>query len=117
MWLPESTDLQTRARVTRRFPHSTESAPPPFVSHAIESIVALLEGDARDLTDVPLDFEPGNVLFVETNPAPVKYAAWRLGVIGSPDCRLPLAPLADSTKKAVDDVLARIGLLQAKAAE
>lgn len=57
VWLPESTDLQTRARVTRRFPHSTESAPPPFVSHAIESIVALLEGDARDLTDVPLDFD------------------------------------------------------------
>jgi 4-hydroxy-tetrahydrodipicolinate synthase len=58
-----------------------------------------------------------DVLFVETNPAPVKYAAWRLGIIGSPECRLPLAPLADSTKKAVDDVLARVGLLQAKAAE
>ena len=58
VWLPESTDLQTRARVARRFPHSTEcAAPPPFVSHALESIVALLEGDARDLTDIPLDFD------------------------------------------------------------
>jgi methylated-DNA-[protein]-cysteine S-methyltransferase len=27
------------------------------VSHAIESIVALLGGEARDLTDVPLDFD------------------------------------------------------------
>ena len=44
-------------------------------------------------------------------------AAWRLGLIGSPECRLPLAPVTDATKKAVDDVLARVGLLQAKAAE
>ena len=58
-----------------------------------------------------------DVLFVETNPAPVKYAAWRLGIIGSPECRLPLAPLTDATKKSIDDVLARVGLLQAKAAE
>jgi methylated-DNA-[protein]-cysteine S-methyltransferase len=56
VWLPESTDQQTRGRVTRRFPHSIESAPPPFVSHAIEGIVALLTGEARDLTDIELDF-------------------------------------------------------------
>jgi 4-hydroxy-tetrahydrodipicolinate synthase len=58
-----------------------------------------------------------DVLFVETNPGPVKYAAWRLGIIGSPDCRLPLAPVSDQTKKSIDEVLARVGLLQAKAAE
>jgi len=79
---------------------------------------ACLKGDwkaALDLQDrlMPLH----DVLFVETNPAPVKYAAWRLGVIGSPDCRLPMAPVTDATKKAIDEVLARIGLLQAKAAE
>jgi len=58
-----------------------------------------------------------DALFIETNPAPVKYAAWRLGVIGSPECRLPLAPLMEPTKKAVDDALKSVGLLQAKAAE
>jgi 4-hydroxy-tetrahydrodipicolinate synthase len=58
-----------------------------------------------------------DALFVETNPAPVKYAAWRLGLIASPECRLPLAPLADSTKKAVDAALAKVGLLKARAAE
>ncbi|KAB2912161.1 MAG: 4-hydroxy-tetrahydrodipicolinate synthase [Hyphomicrobiaceae bacterium] len=58
-----------------------------------------------------------DALFVETNPAPVKYAAWRLGVIASPECRLPLAPVTDTTKKVVDDALARAGLVQAKAAE
>jgi methylated-DNA-[protein]-cysteine S-methyltransferase len=57
VWLPEPSDHQTRARVTRRFPRSIESTPPPFVSHAIDGIVALLAGEARDLTDVQLDFE------------------------------------------------------------
>src|SRR6185295_13269869 len=79
---------------------------------------ACLKGDwskALELQDrlMPLH----DALFVETNPAPVKYAAWRLGIINSPECRLPLAPLADTTKKAIDDVLDRVGLLQAKAAE
>jgi methylated-DNA-[protein]-cysteine S-methyltransferase len=59
VWLPEPTDHQTRARVARRFPHALESIPPPFVAHAIEGIVALLEGESRDLTDVPLDFDDG----------------------------------------------------------
>jgi 4-hydroxy-tetrahydrodipicolinate synthase len=58
-----------------------------------------------------------DALFVETNPAPVKYAAWRLGVIDSPECRLPLAPLMEPTRKRMDDALASVGLLQAKAAE
>ena len=57
VWLPERTDTQTRARVSRRFPRALESTPPPFVAHAVENIVALLEGAARDLTDIPLDFD------------------------------------------------------------
>ena len=58
-----------------------------------------------------------DALFVETNPAPVKYAAWRLGLIDSPDCRLPLAPMMDASKKTVDAALAKVGLLTAVAAE
>jgi methylated-DNA-[protein]-cysteine S-methyltransferase len=56
VWLPEPTEHQTRARVAHRLPHALESTPPAFVAHAIGGIVALLEGEARDLTDVPLDF-------------------------------------------------------------
>jgi 4-hydroxy-tetrahydrodipicolinate synthase len=56
-------------------------------------------------------------LFIETNPTPVKYAAWRLGLINSPECRLPMAPLSDASKMAVDQALASVGLLKAKAAE
>src|SRR5262245_21930994 len=57
VWLPERTLDQTRARVIRRFPLALQSAPPPVIAHAIESIVALLAGESRDLTDIPLDFD------------------------------------------------------------
>ena len=56
-------------------------------------------------------------LFVETNPTPVKYAAWRLGLISSPECRLPMAPLSEAGRKIVDATLAKVGLLKANAAE
>jgi len=70
---------------------------------------------ALELQDILMPLH--DALFVETNPAPVKYAAWRLGLIESPECRLPLAPLMDSTKKTVDAALAHAGLLKQKAAE
>jgi len=54
-------------------------------------------------------------LFVETNPAPVKYAAARLGICGE-DARLPLAPITDATRKAVDAAIAHAGLERKAAA-
>ena len=57
-----------------------------------------------------------DVLFVETNPGPVKYAVSRLG-FGTPEMRLPMVPVSDATKRAVDAVLKQLGLLDAKAAE
>jgi 4-hydroxy-tetrahydrodipicolinate synthase len=57
-----------------------------------------------------------DVMFVETNPGPVKYAASRLGLC-APDMRLPLVPVTEQTKKTVDPVLAKMGLLTAAAAE
>jgi 4-hydroxy-tetrahydrodipicolinate synthase len=57
-----------------------------------------------------------DAMFVETNPGPVKYAASRLGLC-SADMRLPLAPVCDQTKKVVDAVLKKVGLLDAVAAE
>ena len=79
---------------------------------------ATLKGDykrALELQDILMPLH--DALFVETNPAPAKYAAWRIGMIESPECRLPLAPLTDATKKIVDAALAHAGLLKAKAAE
>ena len=57
-----------------------------------------------------------DALFVETNPAPVKYATSRLG-FGSAECRLPMAPLTEATRKIVDAAMVSAGVLQLKAAE
>lgn len=57
-----------------------------------------------------------DAMFVESNPGPVKYAVSRLGLCTA-EMRLPMVPVADSTKKAVDAVLADLGLVDAKAAE
>lgn len=57
-----------------------------------------------------------DVMFIETNPSPVKYALSRLGLC-SDEARLPLVPLKEATKQAIDAALVKVGLLHAKAAE
>jgi len=49
-------------------------------------------------------------LFKDPNPVPVKYVAARLGLCEA-DVRLPLAPISDSTKAAVDAALEHAGLV------
>ncbi|HEY8129798.1 MAG TPA: 4-hydroxy-tetrahydrodipicolinate synthase [Hyphomicrobium sp.] len=56
------------------------------------------------------------VLFIETNPAPVKYAVSRLG-FGTADMRLPMVSLSEASRRAIDQVLSQLDLLSAKAAE
>jgi methylated-DNA-[protein]-cysteine S-methyltransferase len=53
--LPEASEAGTRSRVMRRFPSAVEAPPSPDISKAIDGIVALLRGEARDLTDVIID--------------------------------------------------------------
>ena len=50
-------------------------------------------------------------LFVETSPAPVKYA---MSLLGRADafCRLPIAPLGEAARQAVADAVAELGLLE-----
>jgi methylated-DNA-[protein]-cysteine S-methyltransferase len=55
--LPEKSEAASRARLARRFPEAREAVPPPDIQRAIADIVALLAGERRDLSDVPLDFE------------------------------------------------------------
>lgn len=55
--LPEARDSETRARVLQRFPGALEAPPPPDVQRALDGIVALLRGEARDLSAVALDME------------------------------------------------------------
>ena len=55
--LPESNDRDTRRRLLRRAPGAREMSPPPTVQRAIDSIVALLGGEASDLAGVTLDLD------------------------------------------------------------
>ncbi|WP_437735190.1 methylated-DNA--[protein]-cysteine S-methyltransferase [Sorangium sp. So ce1335] len=55
--LPEARDSETRARVLQRFPGAREAPPPPDVQRALDGIVALLRGEASDLSAVALDME------------------------------------------------------------
>jgi methylated-DNA-[protein]-cysteine S-methyltransferase len=53
--LPEADERRTRARLMRRCRGAGEQAPPPEVRRAIDGIVALLRGEAADLTWIVLD--------------------------------------------------------------
>jgi methylated-DNA-[protein]-cysteine S-methyltransferase len=55
--LPGRDDRATRRRIARALPGATEAAPPADVARAIEEIVALFEGERRDLAAVVLDME------------------------------------------------------------
>jgi methylated-DNA-[protein]-cysteine S-methyltransferase len=55
--LPEADERKTRTRLLRRFPGARDAVPPPEVQDAIDGIVALLSGEARDLSTVALDLE------------------------------------------------------------
>ena len=53
--LPEGSREATRARLIKRYPQALEAQPPSAVRAAIDGIVALIAGEARDLADVVID--------------------------------------------------------------
>ena len=53
--LPEADAAVTRARLIKRYPQAMEAAPPSAIRHAIDGVVALLAGEARDLSDIVID--------------------------------------------------------------
>jgi methylated-DNA-[protein]-cysteine S-methyltransferase len=55
--LPEADASRTRSRIAKRFPGSSEASPPPHIQAIIADVVALLHGEARDLSHVPLDMK------------------------------------------------------------
>ncbi len=54
--LPETNEHATRSRLVRRFPAAREAAPDQNVRRTIDDIVALLDGERKDLRDVALDY-------------------------------------------------------------
>jgi methylated-DNA-[protein]-cysteine S-methyltransferase len=55
--LAEPDARRARARLARRCPGGEERVPPPEVRRTIDRVVALLRGEADDLTDIPLDMD------------------------------------------------------------
>jgi methylated-DNA-[protein]-cysteine S-methyltransferase len=53
--LPERSDHETRACLLRKCPDAGEASPPSDVQQVIDDIVALLHGEAVDLSEVVLD--------------------------------------------------------------
>jgi 4-hydroxy-tetrahydrodipicolinate synthase len=51
-----------------------------------------------------------DAMFCESSPGPVKYAAEIMGLC-SGELRLPLVPIAEASKKRVEDALKGAGLL------
>jgi len=58
-------------------------------------------------------FELNQSIFLDTNPGPLKYMMSRLGLLDSPELRLPLVSIEGENAKILDAVLARAGLLRA----
>jgi len=72
---------------------------------------ASLAGDFAKALSVQDKLAPlHTALFTDPNPVPVKYVASRLGLC-TPDVRLPLAPISDDAKAAVDVALEHAGLV------
>ena len=70
------------------------------------------KGAAKALRIQDRLFPLQTTLFLETNPSPVKYALARLGLM-TEDVRLPLLPVGEETRRAVDASLAHAGLIAA----
>jgi 4-hydroxy-tetrahydrodipicolinate synthase len=69
----------------------------------------LLQGDQpgaladwRTLVDLP------RLLFAEPSPAPIKHFLWRIGLIDSPELRLPMTPVSDELAARIDREAVRI---------
>ncbi|MBI4445505.1 MAG: 4-hydroxy-tetrahydrodipicolinate synthase [Acidobacteria bacterium] len=80
-------------------------------SEMSELMELALAGDFDKAREVHYRFLPlMNLNFIESNPIPVKYALFRMGKIEE-SYRLPLCPLADASKKRMDQELERLNLL------
>jgi 4-hydroxy-tetrahydrodipicolinate synthase len=80
---------------------------------AMKELVALaLKGDfARALEKQVAMAELNRMMFVETNPGPVKAAVALLGKAG-PEIRLPLAPVSEANLAKIREAMVRFGLLK-----
>jgi methylated-DNA-[protein]-cysteine S-methyltransferase len=55
--LPEGSPAAMRTRIKRRWPDAEEQVPLPAMQQVIDRVLALLNGEMVDLSQVPLDYE------------------------------------------------------------
>src|SRR5262249_7540805 len=55
-------------------------------------------------------FELNQAIFLDPNPVPLKYMMARIGLLATPEVRLPLVGLSKEKERILDDVLCRAGL-------
>lgn len=80
-------------------------------SHVADMVSSFLAGDVEEARRIHLRLLPlFHVLFVETNPGPVK-AALRLMGVGSGELRLPLVPISGESESKVRAVLGGLGFI------
>ena len=92
---------------------ATANVAPERVARLYDLCAAGRWDEARDLHYELLELN--EVLFLETNPGPVRAALGMMGLI-EPEVRLPLAPVSPATVERVRAALDRLGLLQPMAA-
>lgn len=100
----------------------------PMMAVGAKGVVSVaanvVPGRLREMTHAALrfDFEKAGkihrelfplfkILFVETNPIPVKTALGMMGMI-RPEFRLPLCPMSETNEELLRDVLKKMGLLK-----
>ncbi len=72
---------------------------------------AMLAGDDAAAAAIDLRLQPlHRALFLESNPIPVKWALYELGLIDA-GIRLPLTPLSEAFREPLRQVLVQLGLL------
>jgi len=64
------------------------------------------EADFAELTSLNKMLYPlFRVLFVESNPVPVKYALYKKGLISSPEVRSPLCELSENNRTLIEGII------------
>jgi len=70
------------------------------------------EGDLEAARQLHFElFELNQSIFLDTNPIPLKYMMARLGLLETPEVRLPLVAMDPERGKALDEILRHAGLL------
>jgi 4-hydroxy-tetrahydrodipicolinate synthase len=83
-------------------------------SHVASLYAAVQQRDVERAREIHVElFELNQSIFIDTNPVPLKYMMWRLGLLDAPELRLPLVSLDEANAKILDLVLMRAGLLEA----